>query len=130
MIRIAGTEIPEHKHINVALTYIYGIGQTQALNVLARLNIDPSTKAKDLAEAQVNEMRKVIESMPVEGTLRQLVRANLDRLKHIKAYRGIRHERKLPVRGQRTKTNSRSVRGNVRLTASGTSSKKSQPSPT
>ncbi|MBI3273958.1 MAG: 30S ribosomal protein S13 [Candidatus Colwellbacteria bacterium] len=130
MIRIAGTEIPEHKHINVALTYIYGIGQTQALKILSGLKIDPATKAKDLPETQINAMRKMIEAMPVEGTLRQLVRANLDRLKHIKSYRGIRHERKLPVRGQRTKTNSRSVRGNVRLTASGTSSKKSQPSPT
>lgn len=130
MIRIAGTEIPEHKHIDIALSYIYGIGRHRALDILSRFNIEPFTNAKDLKESQINALRQTIEGMSVEGTLRQQVRANIDRLKHVKAYRGLRHERRLPVRGQRTKTNSRTIRGNVRLTASGTSSKKSQPSPT
>jgi len=130
MIRIAGTEIPEHKHIDIALSYIYGIGHARALDILSRLKIDSSVKGKDLKESQINALRKTIEGMSVEGVLRQQLRANIDRLKHIKSYRGIRHERRLPARGQRTKTNSRTIRGNVRLTASGTSSKRSQPSPT
>lgn len=130
MIRIAGTEIPENKRIDIALTYIYGIGYSTALKILSQAKIEANLRANELKEAQINTLRQAIESQPVEGNLRQLIRTNIDRLKHIKAYRGIRHERRLPVRGQQTKTNSRTVRGNVRMTASGTSSKKSQPSAT
>jgi small subunit ribosomal protein S13 len=129
--RIAGVDIPENKNIDIALTYIYGIGKTMSRSILKRVNIEPMIKAKTLSEAQVNILRKLIEDeFTVEGALRQKIREDIKRLKEIKAYRGVRHERRLPVRGQQTKTNSRSVRGNIRKTAAGTSAKKSQPSPT
>lgn len=131
MPRIAGVDIPEQKNISIALTYIYGIGNTMSKSILKKLTLDPFMKAKDLTEAQVNTLRKIIEEeFTVEGALRQKIREDIKRLKEIKSYRGIRHDRRLPVRGQQTKTNSRTVRGNVRKTAAGTSAKKSQPSPT
>jgi len=129
--RISGIDIPEHKHIDIALSYIYGIGRSTALNILSLAKINPLTKAGNLDELQVNTLRKIIEeSVTVEGALRQRVREDVKRLKEIRSYRGTRHEKHLPLRGQQTRTNSRTVRGNVRRTAAGTSSKKSQPTPT
>ena len=131
MPRIAGIDIPEHKNIDIALTYIYGIGKTLSHSILSSAKIDPFAKAKTLTEAQINALRKLIEEkFTVEGALHQKIRENIKRLKEIKSYRGIRHDRRLPVRGQQTKTNSRTIRGNVRKTAAGTSAKKSQPTPT
>jgi len=128
--RIAGVDIPENKNLEIGLSYIYGIGRTVALKILAELKLDPLSKVKDLSEIQLNALRKRLDVMTLEGALRQQIKANIERLKYIKTYRGIRHSRRLPVRGQQTKTNSRSIRGNVRHTAAGTSAKKSQPSPT
>ncbi len=130
MPRIAGVDIPENKNLEIGLSYIYGIGRTVALKILAELKLDPLSKVKDLSEIQLNALRKRLDVMTLEGALRQQIKANIERLKYIKTYRGIRHSRRLPVRGQQTKTNSRSIRGNVRHTAAGTSAKKSQPSPT
>lgn len=131
MPRIAGVDIPEQKNIGIALSYIYGIGRHLAKKVLSQAGIDPFAKTKSLTEAQINTLRKAIEdTLTVEGALRQRIREDIRRLREIRAYRGIRHEKRLPVRGQRTRTNTRTVRGNVRKTAAGTSAKKSQPSPT
>ena len=117
MARIAGVNIPNEKRIVIALTYIYGIGLTSAEKILADLKIDPNSRTKDLQEDKVNELRNVIEKQyKVEGTLRRDVLANVKRLKEIRCFRGIRLVKGLPVRGQRTKTNSRTVRGNVRKT--------------
>jgi len=128
--RIAGVDIPENKNLEIGLSYIYGIGRVVALRILAELKLDPLSKIKDLSEVQLNALRKRLDVMTLEGALRQQIKANIDRLKYIKTYRGIRHSKRLPVRGQQTKTNSRTIRGNVRRTAAGTSAKKSQPSPT
>lgn len=117
MPRIAGINIPNEKRIVVSLTYIYGIGPITAEKVLKSLKINPDTRAKDLPEEQVNILRAAIEKdYKVEGNLRREVLSNIKRLKEIKAYRGVRHYRGLPCRGQKTKTNSRTVRGNVRKT--------------
>lgn len=118
MARIAGVNIPNEKRIEVALTYIYGIGLTLSKKVLAASNVDPNKRVKDMTETEVNRVREYLEkTFKVEGELRQQVLLNIKRLKEIGAYRGIRHIRGLPVRGQRTKTNSRTRRGNVRKTA-------------
>lgn len=131
MPRIAGVDIPENKNIDIALTYIYGIGRSVAHKILESAQIEKHLKAKNLSEIQANALRKIIEEkVTVEGALRQQVREDIKRLKEIRSYRGVRHERRLPVRGQQTRTNGRSVRGNVRKTAAGTSAKKSQPAPT
>lgn len=131
MSRIAGVDIPEHKHIDIALSYIYGIGRPMALKILAVAKINPAVKVKDLAEQEINNLRAIIEEKyTVEGALRQKIREDIKRLKEIRSYRGMRHERRLPVRGQQTRTNTRTIRGNVRRTAAGTSAKKSQPAPT
>jgi len=117
MARIAGVNIPNEKRIVVALTYIYGIGPATAEKLVKMLKINPDTRAKDLPEDQVNILRSKIEKdYKVEGNLKREVLANIKRLKEIKAYRGVRHYRGLPCRGQKTKTNSRTVRGNVRKT--------------
>lgn len=115
-MRILGITLPENKNINVALTYIYGIGRSRAMRILLNTKIDPNTKPGQLSVDQENLIRKEIESFKIEGDLKREVGGNIKRLKDIKAYRGIRHSRHLPVRGQRTKTNSRTVRGNVRKT--------------
>lgn len=131
MPRIAGVDIPENKNADIALSYIYGIGHSVALKILALAKIDSLTKIKDLGEAQINLLRSIIEgTYTVEGALRQKIREDIKRLREIRSYRGSRHEKRLPVRGQKTKTNSRTIRGNVRHTAAGTSAKKSQPTPT
>lgn len=131
MARIAGIEIPNNKVTEVALASIYGVGRPTSRRILARLKIAPHTQISALSEEQITQVRTIIESeCVVEGTLRQTVRSNIKRLKDIRSWRGSRHEKRLPTRGQHTSTNSRTVRGNVRLTASGTSSKRSQASPT
>jgi small subunit ribosomal protein S13 len=117
--RIAGVNIPSEKKIKISLTYVYGIGQARALSVLSDAKIDPEARTKDLAEAEVNKIREIVEKKYlVEGDLRREVVGNIKRLKEIGSYRGIRHAKGLPVRGQTTKRNSRTVRGNVRRTAS------------
>jgi len=117
MARISGVNIPNDKRVEISLTYIYGIGLTTARRILRELNIDINIRVKDLSEEQLNILRKKIEeNFKTEGELRREKIANIKRLKEIKTYRGIRHTRGLPVRGQRTKTNSRTVRGNKRVT--------------
>lgn len=118
MARIAGINIPNEKRIEAALPYIYGVGLTLSKKILAATNVDPNKRTKDLSEPELNKIREYVEkNFKVEGQLRQQVLLNIKRLKEIAAYRGIRHMRGLPVRGQRTKTNSRTRRGNVRKTA-------------
>ena len=117
-IRIAGVNLPPHKRIEAALPYIYGIGLQRAKKILSTAKIDPNKKTSDLSENEVEQLKEFIESnFKVEGALRQEILQNIKRLKEISAYRGIRHIRGLPVRGQRTRTNTRTVRGNVRRTA-------------
>jgi len=116
-VRIAGLTIPAKKRVEVALTYLYGIGLTLSKKVLADAKIDPNTRVEKLTEAEANKLRDVIEkTYKVEGDLKRQVLMNIKRLKEISAFRGVRHSRNLPTRGQRTKTNSRTVRGNVRRT--------------
>lgn len=122
-MRVAGVNIPKEKRIVISLTYIYGIGLTTAKKVLAQAKIGESVRTKDLSREQEDAIRTVIEQKhKTEGDLRREVAANIKRLKDIKSYRGVRHMKRLPVRGQRTKTNSRTVRGNKRNIA--TSGKK------
>jgi small subunit ribosomal protein S13 len=117
-MRILGVTIPDEKHINVALTYIYGIGPTISLKILKNTGIKTSKKAKELTAEETNKIQNFIEkNISAEGNLRQQIRRNVQTLKELGTYRGTRHARRLPVRGQRTKTNSRTVRGNVRKTA-------------
>ncbi len=117
-MRVIGVNIPDAKKVTVALTYLYGVGLVNAARIIVATGINPSKRAKELTADEVNKIQTYIEShYKVEGELRQVVRQNINRLKEIKAYRGVRHMRRLPVHGQRTKTNSRTVRGNVRKTA-------------
>jgi small subunit ribosomal protein S13 len=117
MARIAGVNLPMNKRIVIALTYIYGIGDTTAKDILAKTGVSADVRVKDLTEDQAGKLRELIEKqMKVEGELRREVLSNIKRLKEIGSYRGMRHIRGLPVRGQRTKTNSRTIRGNVRKT--------------
>ena len=113
MPRLLGVEIPGHKRIEASLTYIYGIGPTTSKRVLEQTNIDPNLRAKDLSPQQINEIIHTIthNKIPIEGDLRREVQANLKRLQAINCYRGIRHRRGLPVRGQRTSTNARTRKG-------------------
>ncbi len=116
-VRIAGVNIPNNKRVEIALTYIYGIGRSRSNKILKDLKISPDTRVYDLKDDQVNALRTAIEKgYVVEGDLRREIISNIKRLKEIKCYRGLRHSKSLPVRGQRTKTNSRTVRGNVRRT--------------
>ena len=115
MLRIAGVTVPE-KRLEIALTSIYGVGRSRALSTLANLGIDAGKRPQELTSQEETALREAIEKFMVEGELRRQISSNIRRLKDIKAYRGIRHLRKLPARGQRTKTNSRTVRGNVRKT--------------
>jgi small subunit ribosomal protein S13 len=117
MARIAGITLPNNKRIVIGLTYVYGVGDTTARRVLAQVGVSEDVRVKDLTEEQVTKIREVLEKQyRLEGDLRRDVLSNVKRLKDIGSYRGIRHMRKMPVRGQRTKTNSRTVRGNVRKT--------------
>jgi len=117
MARIAGVTLPNNKRVIIALTYIYGIGNTQAKKIIETTGVDGDVRVKDMADAEVNKLRDHIEkTMKVEGELRRDTLAQIKRLKEIGSYRGTRHAKNLPMRGQRTKTNSRTVRGNVRKT--------------
>ena len=117
MVRIAGVNIPDEKRIEMSLTYIYGIGLSTSRKILAALDVDPDIRTKDLSSADANRLREAIEKKyRVEGELRHQVKMNIKRLKEIGCYRGTRHQKGLPSRGQRTKTNTRTVRGNVRKT--------------
>ena len=116
-VRIAGVNIPNDKRIEIALTYIHGIGQTRSNKILADAKVDKDIRVKDLKEADVNTLREIVEKkFTVEGDLRREVASNIKRLREIGCCRGLRHAKHLPVRGQRTKTNSRTVRGNKRVT--------------
>jgi small subunit ribosomal protein S13 len=117
-MRIFGVNIPDNKRIEIALRYVYGVGPLVSARALAAAKVEVGKKAKDLTADEVLRIQNFIEkTYPVEGELRQLVRGNINRLKELQTYRGTRHARRLPVRGQRTRTNSRTVRGNVRKTA-------------
>jgi small subunit ribosomal protein S13 len=112
MARIAGVDIPREKRVEVALTYIYGIGLSSSQRILKQTSVNPDTRVRDLTEDQVNRLREVIDrTFKVEGDLRREVALNIKRLIEIGSYRGMRHRRNLPVRGQRTKTNARQRRG-------------------
>ncbi|KKP98948.1 MAG: 30S ribosomal protein S13 [Parcubacteria group bacterium GW2011_GWD2_38_12] len=117
MIRIAGVTIPENKRIEAALPYIYGIGQSLAVKILNEAKIDPNSRANKLTQEEIGRLRDIVEKKyRVEGDLKREIIMNIKRLKDISSYRGIRHMKGLPARGQRTKTNSRTRRGNQRKT--------------
>ena len=112
MARIAGVDLPREKRAEIGLTYIYGIGRTRSNEILAKAGINADTRIKDLSEEEVNELRRIIdEDHLVEGDLRREIALNIKRLKDIRCYRGIRHTRGLPLRGQKTKTNARTRKG-------------------
>ena len=112
MARIAGVDLPRDKRVEVGLTYIFGIGRKTSNNILAAAGINPDTRIKDLTEEEVNNLRKIIDSdHHVEGDLRREIALNIKRLKEIRCYRGLRHIKGLPVRGQKTKTNARTRKG-------------------
>ncbi|HEY4506538.1 MAG TPA: 30S ribosomal protein S13 [Candidatus Paceibacterota bacterium] len=115
-MRVSGITIPENKRLEIALTAIYGIGRNRAQSILKEAGIEYGVRPKELDANTENKIRKIIESFKIEGDLRREVGANIKRLKDIGSYRGTRHTRRLPVRGQRTKTNQRTVKGNVRKT--------------
>ena len=115
-MRILGVTIPDEKRLEISLTAVYGIGRPRAKEILDNVGIEHGKRAKDLTPDEEAKIRKVVEDFTLEGDLKREVGANVKRLKDIKAYRGIRHQRNLPTRGQRTKTNSRTRRGNVRKT--------------
>ena len=115
-MRILGITVPNEKRLEIGLTVFYGIGIPKARKILDQVNINRGKKATDLTPEEENKIRAIVEGMTIEGNLKREVAANIKRLKDIKTYRGIRHMKRLPVRGQRTKTNSRTVRGNVRKT--------------
>ena len=116
-MRLLGINIPDNKRVEISLTYIYGIGPTRSRKILASSKISPDKRAKDLTPEEVNTVKNFIEkNYQTEGELRQVIRKNIQHMKDLQTYRGTRHARRLPVRGQRTKTNSRTVRGNVRKT--------------
>jgi small subunit ribosomal protein S13 len=119
MARIAGVNIPVNKRIEIGLTYIFGIGQSTAKQILAETKIDPGTAAKDLTEDEVIRLREAVETREVEGDLRRERSQNVKRLMEIGSYKGLRHRRGLPVRGQRTKTNARGRKGPRRLSVAG-----------
>lgn len=118
MARIAGVNIPSNKRVVISLTYIFGVGPATSKKVLMKFNIDENTRVKDLTDEQVNDLRSELEKENrLEGDLRRDILSNVKRLKEIGSYRGSRHAKRLPARGQRTKTNSRTLRGNKRSTA-------------
>lgn len=118
MARISGVDLPREKRVEIGLTYIYGIGRVSANRILAAANVDPSTRVKDLTDEEVGRIRDVIdETQMVEGDLRREIAMNIKRLQEIGCYRGIRHRKGLPVRGQKTKTNARTRKGPKRTVA-------------
>jgi small subunit ribosomal protein S13 len=119
MVRIAGVDLPSNKRMEIALTYVYGIGRCLALEIIDRAKIDPARKAKDLTESEVVALRDIIKDYEVEGDLRKNVQMNIKRLMDIGTYRGQRHKRGLPARGQRTRTNARTKRGKRKTIGAG-----------
>ena len=116
MARIAGVDLPRRKRVDIALTYIYGIGHTRSKEILTKADVSPEIRTDDLTEAESRRIREIIDQQyQVEGDLRRLVRMNIKRLMDLGTYRGLRHRRGLPVRGQRTKTNSRTRKGPRRV---------------
>ena len=115
MARISGVDLPREKRVEIGLTYIYGIGRANSNKILATAKVNPDTRVKDLTDEQVNSIRKAMEGYHVEGDLRREVALNIKRLTEIGCYRGIRHRRGLPVRGQKTKTNARTRKGPKKL---------------
>ena len=111
MARIAGVDLPENKRIDIGLTYIFGIGRSNVVSVMKQAQVDGSKRIKDLTEEEVNRLQKVVENIKVEGDLRQEIEQNIKRLEEIGSYRGSRHRRGLPARGQRTRSNARTKRG-------------------
>jgi len=130
MARFLGIDIPDNKNINIALTYIYGIGRSLSEKLLKEAGIDFNKKVKDLTPTELNALKNLLSKKQIktEGDLKREVRANIKRLININSYRGMRHIKRLPARGQRTRTNSRTVRGNVRRTVG--SGKRKAPTPT
>jgi small subunit ribosomal protein S13 len=125
MARIAGVDIPNDKRVEVSLTYIYGVGRSTAVRILKRAEINPDTRVKDLTEQEISRIREVLEgNYVVEGDLRRELSMNIKRLMDIGTYRGLRHRRGLPVRGQRTRTNSRTRKGPRRTVGSRKKAKK------
>ncbi|MCK4532297.1 30S ribosomal protein S13 [bacterium] len=119
MARISGVDLPRDKRVEVGITYIYGIGRMLALHILKVLEIDPDTRVKNLTEAEISKLNNFIQdNIKVEGDLRREVHQNIRRLIEIRSYRGLRHRRNLPLRGQRTRTNARTKRGNRRTVGS------------
>ena len=119
MARIAGVNLPLNKRVEIGLTYVYGIGQSTANKILTQTKVDPNTAVKDLTEDEVVKLREAVEALNVEGDLRRERSQNVKRLMEIGSYRGLRHRRGLPVRGQRTKTNARGRKGPRRLSVAG-----------
>lgn len=118
MVRVAGVDLPNDKRVEVGLTYIFGIGRTRSKEILAKTGINPDTRCKDLTEAEAARLREVIDAdYVVEGDLRRQIAMNIKRLMEIGCYRGLRHRRNLPVRGQRTRTNARTRRGERKTVA-------------
>ena len=115
MARIAGVDLPRDKRVEVGLTYIFGVGRSRSLEIINNANIDKDTKIKDLTETEIAKIRELIDTYPVEGDLRREVAMNIKRLREINSYRGMRHRRGLPVRGQKTKTNARTRKGPKKL---------------
>lgn len=115
MARIAGVDLPRDKRVEIGLTYIFGIGRARSNEILAKAGVNPDTRVKDLTESEVNELRTVIDTYMVEGDLRREVSLNIKRLREIGCYRGLRHRRGLPVRGQNTKNNARTRKGPKKL---------------
>ena len=115
-MRIAGITIPDEKRLEISLTAIYGVGRPRAQAVLTKLGIELGATAKEITPAQESSLREALEKFTVEGELRRQISGNVRRLKDIKSYRGSRHQKRLPARGQRTKTNNRTIRGNKRQT--------------
>ncbi|WP_372713726.1 30S ribosomal protein S13 [Ilyobacter sp.] len=111
MARIAGVDIPRNKRIEIALTYIFGIGKPTSQRVLKEAGVDFNTRVKDLTEEELNKVRAIVDTVKVEGDLRKDVRLSIKRLMDIRCYRGLRHKMNLPVRGQKSKTNARTVKG-------------------
>lgn len=115
-MRLLGITIPEDKRIDIGLTVLFGVGRSRAKNILDEAKVDHAKRPKEISIEEENKIRALIEKLTLEGDLKREVQANIKRLKDIKAYRGVRHQKGLPVRGQRTKTNSRTRRGNTRKT--------------
>jgi len=114
MARIAGVDLPREKRVEIGITYIYGIGRATSQKILAEAGINPDTRVRDLTEEEVAKLREIISRMRVEGDLRREISLNIKRLVEIGSYRGVRHRRGMPVRGQRTKTNARTRKGKIR----------------